>query len=812
MRIVKIPEGQLIDDRSFVVDYVGQNTNRLIEKVILDGNIEVEYRGDEREKGLRTILVKNDVRPSLDSSTLNLTLNISRRTDRKVNIVLDGTYDIVITWGDGLVQAVAGSGSVTIEHTYTEDVVNRMSIEGECEDINVSSNSLVIVSSFGKLGLVKADFSNCANLIKIPEKLPETIKYLPYAFSNCDRLDTSNFSLWDFSNVVDMEGFLSFCTDKKITFNQVNFEALTSLDKFFHSSVRCTLEIIDCVFPLVESLSALFESANTPTLIVKNSNFPEIKLVDKLFNEAYMQSSGRGLLHLENSSFGLINVRDFIYNCSGIDIQLLDLSFPMSESFTQLAADVIDSDIIVDGISLKENTRVERLFSNINASVSTERSSISIQGTTLAKVTDFYQLIDNVADCDVTLNFNVDETSTKITNLAGMFYSVSKTSIDLGLVDIGDIALQGIIENSNETTFKAKLNVNSPIVIENVAIASDEIKIDLSGSQFNSDVTYGTLAPAATEMKFIESNMIYLGNVTYIKLLRDHGEICYLSLDNTYRKNVYIDSLAELCDIDEIYATNWSIQGNLTVINFFRKCTLINEFKEVSLNGWTIAGTVNKNTLINYKEQPEGYLVRWIKESILPKVSFRNWTLEGEANLEKAFEGMVGVKELDFENWSVRKINLNNTFEKSNASVSFKRWSFKEDVTLSFTFASNENYNRTISLEGTYFLGKAALDSTFRNSNVNINLLSVRFTGQTTLISTFEYVGSKPAPDGTSILFTGLGSLNINNIIVIDRFMAGLGREIEVRGLEGLLTWAPANSVVITDPFINSVLPIDKPF
>jgi len=812
MRQIKIPVGQIIEDRSFIVDYVGQNTGRLVEKVILDGTTEIEYTGDEREKGLRTILVKNDVRPSADSSTLNITLNISKKTQRKVNIKLKGNYEIEVNWGDGYVQAISGDGETVVEHTYSQDVVNRMSISGSAEDINVSSDSIVIVSSFGKLGLNKIDFSNCTNLIKIPESLPESVIDLSYCFSNCHRIDTGNLSLWDFSHVIDLTGFLSFAEDKLVSFSNMTLEKLESIDKFFYNSTRCTLQFNNCKLPSLKYMDGVFEAANTPTFLISEVKMPDLTTLKNVFLEAYTVTENRGLFKITDSILGMTVVENLIYDCSGIDVIFENLSFPNAISARQLAVDIIDTDIKIDNLTFGVETSVTRLFSNVNASVSNKRSSIFVLGNTLGKITDFYRLIDNVSDTDIVFNFKQFSQETLIDNFTGMLFSLSKVDINLNNVDISTIDITEMVENSNDVMFKMNLTIAEPIVFTRIATDSDRITIDLSNSLFRDTVEYRTLCPGAKEVKLIETKVTYEKDVTYSRVLQSHEVICYEAIDNIYRENVYIDALVDDCGVDEIYANNWKIFKDLTLICLFKRTELINQFKEITLNGWYIAGNLNSKTLSRYKLETEGYLVRWFKKCRIDLVSMRNWTIDKVSNLESNCSDISGINKLDLENWTVNDINMNFTFSNCGANISLKRWDFRKDVILQNTFSSNVNYNRTIDLSGVLFSAKVSFLETFKNSNVNINLLSMKFREQTVFRNTFEYLGSSPAGKDIEILITGLASLNVDNVVLIDSFMIGLGREVKVNGLEGLMLWNLNSGTLVITPFTNTTLPFDPPF
>lgn len=812
MRQIKIPVGQIIEDRSFIVDYVGQNTGRLVEKVILDGTTEVEYTGDEREKGLRTILVKNDVRPSADSSTLNITLNISQRTERRVSLKLKGTYEVEVNWGDGYVQAISGDGEVTVEHTYNQDVVNRMSISGTAEDINVSSDSIVIVSSFGKLGLKKIDFSNCTNLIKIPESLPSSVSDLSYCFSNCHRIDTGNLSLWDFSYVADLTGFLSFAEDKVVSFNDMTLEKLESIDKFFYNSTRCTLQFNNCKLPSLKYIDGAFEASNTPSLLIDGTEMPELLVMESVFLEAYTVSETRGEFKISNSVLGMTQAENLIYACSGINVTLENVSFPNAVTAKQLAVDIIDTNIVLTNLSFAAETVVSKLFTNVNASVSSTRSTITVHGETLGRITDFYRLIDNVADTDIVLNFKEFKQESLIDNFSGMLYSLSKVDISLNNVIIDTINVTEMIENSNEVFFKMNLTIDDPITFTRIATDSDEITIDLSDSSFKGNVSYRMLCPGAKQFKLIESNVTYNADVSYSRVFQGHDVISYEAIDNVYRTNVYIDCLVDDCGVDELYFNNSKIFKDLTVICLFKRTELLNEFKEMTLNGWYIAGNFNTQTLSRYVPEQEEFAVRWFKKCKIELVSMRNWTIDGTSNLERNCSDITGINKLDLENWAVNAINLSFTFNNCGSEVSLKRWNFKKDVVLQNTFSSNINYNRTIDLSSASFSSSVSFIETFKNSNVNINLLSVKLRGQAVFNKTFEYLGSSPTAAGVEIIIIGLGSLNIDNVAVIDSFMIGLGREVTVKGLEGLMLWNPNSNVVINTPFTNAVLPFDPPF
>lgn len=812
MKIVNVPKGQLITDRSFVVDYVAAQTGRIVDKVMLDGNIEIAYTGDERNKGLRTIIVKNDVRPDDNLDTVNVTLNISKKTDRKVTLEFTGDYDLDINWGDGYIQKLVGSGLVTIEHLYTTDGVKRFSLDGHCTNLNFTSETAVILSSLGNMGLEKVSFSNCTNLIKLPKKLPVTIKDLSYSFSRCDRLDVSNMALWDFKNVVNLEGLLAFTKSKEFVLRDLESENLENIDRLFYNAIDCVLKFINCKFPKLTKLESVFELSKRPVFSIADTELTNLSIVDKLFFESNSDNETRGGFYVLDSTIGGKNINSFVVGANNINIVLERVVFPSSEEVKDLFLDIIDTNIRLRDLTFGTSTNVSQFFSGIYSSVSDNKSTISIHGNTLAKVTDFYKFLSNMDSCSIEFTFKEFLSSSPITNLNSLFYSLSNCDINLNDVVIDHIDLTNIIVNCFDCQLKTAFVVDEEMSIKNVCKDSNIITLDFSDSHFKNKVKFGPLAPGMEKITFLANNMQFDNDVQYIKPLQDHDELTFEINEHNYRKSVYLDCLTDNCTLTSMSADNWEIVGNLNLICLLRETELLAEFQSVNVNGWYVAGTINEQTLINYVPQLEGYTVGLFKNCRITKVSMRNWTLEKLARLNNICKDVIGVNDMDLEGWRVGTIEMNHMFSNCNATINMKRWTFREDVVLESTFSDCNNYNRTITLDNSSFNKSVNLLNTWKSSNVNVSLVSVKFRGVTTFVSTFEDYGSASAPLDVSIIIKGLSTLDLKHVTVINSFMKNLGHEIQVNGLEGLMLWSLPSDTAIIDPFLGATMSISPPF
>jgi len=106
--------------------------------------------------------------------------------------------------------------------------------------------SLVSVGSFGNVRLTDLGygFAGAMNLLSVPKVLPPTVTNLAFAFTLAEKFNDPNISLWDTSNVTDLEGMFSAQPEKgpypvPSAFNQPldgwNVSKVTSTANMFQS-------------------------------------------------------------------------------------------------------------------------------------------------------------------------------------------------------------------------------------------------------------------------------------------------------------------------------------------------------------------------------------------------------------------------------------------------------------------------------------------------------------------------------------------------------------------------------------------------
>jgi hypothetical protein len=143
--------------------------------------------------------------------------------------VLDTVGITNIDWGDGSLDTV-------IPHTYLYDGIFTVKIYGSVlsmsnidssENINTSAENLIRCTSFGAIGITSLTnaFSNCINLIEVPQILPSSVTNLNYCFpTQYDNLDNYTYidlyvANWNVSNVTSMENMFDGLVLSTSTYN-----------------------------------------------------------------------------------------------------------------------------------------------------------------------------------------------------------------------------------------------------------------------------------------------------------------------------------------------------------------------------------------------------------------------------------------------------------------------------------------------------------------------------------------------------------------------------------------------------------------
>jgi len=140
---------------------------------------------------------------------LNYNTNLSAGTE--IALPLHDNVNVIVDWGDGsLPEPFTTDGPHS--HTYSVEGEYTVTITGSLEHYGGPiqgglNDKLVSVSSWEGLGILsfRNAFQNAENLISVPNSLPSTVTCIGQMFSMAD-LFNSDISLWDVSNVEEMDG------------------------------------------------------------------------------------------------------------------------------------------------------------------------------------------------------------------------------------------------------------------------------------------------------------------------------------------------------------------------------------------------------------------------------------------------------------------------------------------------------------------------------------------------------------------------------------------------------------------------------
>jgi surface protein len=125
-----------------------------------------------------------------------------------VTLLLGGSVDVTVDWGDGNSTSTAASGPLS--HTYDVGGIYTIAVAGRLSHFRGSSG-IVGVSSWGDVGLTSLSgaFSGASNLASVPNTLPPTVTDTSYMFSGVREFN-QHIGGWDVSNVTNMRGMFAW--------------------------------------------------------------------------------------------------------------------------------------------------------------------------------------------------------------------------------------------------------------------------------------------------------------------------------------------------------------------------------------------------------------------------------------------------------------------------------------------------------------------------------------------------------------------------------------------------------------------------
>lgn len=144
---------------------------------------------------------------------MTMVFNTNLSEGKKITLLLYGTVDVNVNWGDGFNSTYIGQGSFyhtyATEGTYTVKITGDLSHYGTDNAPN-SADKLIKVTDFGDLGLTDLSyaFMDCVNLIEVPTSIPATVTNLSHMFLGATAFN-HDIGAWDVSNVTNMHNMFS---------------------------------------------------------------------------------------------------------------------------------------------------------------------------------------------------------------------------------------------------------------------------------------------------------------------------------------------------------------------------------------------------------------------------------------------------------------------------------------------------------------------------------------------------------------------------------------------------------------------------
>lgn len=165
------------------------------------------------ERPVTTVAPATTTAPGDDLSDLVMTVDTTLSIDNKVQLPLEGTYDVDVDWGDSSIESFAIGDGQTASHIYSTEGTYTIRIGGNLEHFGLplangswlGVDSITSVENFGALGIksLEGAFYGADNNIEVPGTLPATVTNLSGMFYGALKFNRE-IGNWNVHQVTDM--------------------------------------------------------------------------------------------------------------------------------------------------------------------------------------------------------------------------------------------------------------------------------------------------------------------------------------------------------------------------------------------------------------------------------------------------------------------------------------------------------------------------------------------------------------------------------------------------------------------------------
>jgi len=239
-------------------------------------------------------------------STWNTTLTSTGSSNNNqvtLPLLLDGTYNFTVNWGDGTIQNITTWDSPLKTHTYSTTGLKTISISGTIQGWEFLSSGdckkITAISSWGPLDMratgSSGNFSGCSNLVTLPasggpilpincsslfegcSSLTGGVWYAPYAFANfntssvtnmsymfsgCSALIDQGMNSWNTSSVTNMSGMFQNATSFNSPLSGWNVSSVTNMSYMFAGATSFNQQITSWNTSNVNNMNSMFVGAS----------------------------------------------------------------------------------------------------------------------------------------------------------------------------------------------------------------------------------------------------------------------------------------------------------------------------------------------------------------------------------------------------------------------------------------------------------------------------------------------------------------------------------------------------------------------
>ena len=662
--------------------------------------------------------------------------------DRNITLPLvnhtSSLYDFVVDWGDGNTSTVNSWNSSNITHTYAEEGVYNVTIDGTIVGWSFNNTGdrlkLIEISQWGNLRLGNADsyFYGASNLkITATDTLNTTGTITMYrAFRGCSSLTTvPNMNDWNMSNVTNMREMFQSATNFTQNISNWDTSGVTAMAGMFYNATAFNQDIGNWNTSSVDCTHEMFRGAISFNQPIGNWNTSSRTCMYSMFRDAisFNQDLNNWDVSRVTSMSGLFyNATAFNQNISNWNTSSVTTMREMFRGASSFNQDIGNWDT-------SKVTSMMYMFQY--ASVFNNGGSDSINNWNTSGVTDMNELFRGTP-----FNQNISNWNTSgVANMFGMFHDASSFNQDIGNWDVSKVTVMTYmfyaassfnnngsdsINNWNTSSLSGSLRAmfngassfNQPIGNWNVSNVTTMFEMFRSASAFNQDI--GSWDTSKVESM---SSTFYLASAFNQDIGNwDVSKVTMMS--ESWGLGMFQSASAFNQDLSK-----WNVSKVTRMINMFNGANLSTANYDKLLIGWAgLSPNLQDNVSFHAGTTTKYSLGAPATARNDTLISVHNWTITDGGGIADEVAPLLEIISPD-----------NITYYDSNVTVNISAYDVNLDTILYDWNGTNTTYTEAHNV--TFTDGSRTLHVWANDTYGNTNYTNVSFTIETGTDTTPPY-------------------------------------------------------------------------